>query len=101
MLACNLAGKGVVLFQGKAVEMGPPRELPETPLHPYTRALARSVPRLGKPLAGVSSYHEGAAADDWTGCPYAPFCPWKADQCTSNPSLREVAPGRYVACHMQ
>ncbi|MCF7935827.1 MAG: ATP-binding cassette domain-containing protein [Synergistales bacterium] len=101
LLACSLAGKGMVLFQGKVVETGPPQEMLTDPLHPYTRALARSVPRLGKPLAGLCSYQEASGPEQWSGCPYAPHCPQRTDQCKSDPPLREVAPGRSVACHLR
>jgi peptide/nickel transport system ATP-binding protein len=43
----EIADKVIVLYAGTIVEYAGVRELFKNPLHPYTKALLRSVPRLG------------------------------------------------------
>lgn len=39
-----VSDRSAVMYKGRIVEMGPTKELYETPLHPYTRLLIASVP---------------------------------------------------------
>jgi oligopeptide/dipeptide ABC transporter ATP-binding protein len=95
LLARRAARTGLVLYRGVAVEKAPTAELLDNPLHPYTAALARALPRLGRAILppGESRVWEGA------GCPYAERCEKAGSECVEAPSLREVSPGRFVACH--
>ena len=95
VLARRAARQGLVLFRGLVVEKGPTGDLLDKPLHPYTVALAGALPRLGKrmqPPPGTPGHAE-------TDCAYGARCPLRDRECMENPSLREVRPGRFVACH--
>ena len=95
VLARRAARQGLVLYRGLVVEKGPTGDLLDKPLHPYTVALAGALPRLGKrmqPPPGTPGHAE-------TGCAYGARCPLRDRECMENPSLREVRPGRFVACH--
>ena len=44
----NMVDKVIVMYLGKIVERSTVRNLFENPLHPYTKALINSIPRIGK-----------------------------------------------------
>ncbi len=93
----------LVMYLGRSVEEGPTAELVASPLHPYTRALVAAVPvprvqqdRAALPILGSLS----ELPDDHLGCPFRARCPHAFERCSAEiPVLREVTPGRRVACH--
>ncbi len=95
ILARRAARAGLVLYRGVVVERGPTRDLLDNPRHPYTAALARALPRLGKAILPPP----GSLVRPGQGCPYAERCERADSSCMEPPVLREVSPGRFVACH--
>lgn len=97
----DLADRVAVMYAGQVVELAPAHELLRRPLHPYTRALMRSVPELGHPVARLAAI-PGAVPGlgNWpTGCRFAPRCPIAKPECTARPpELVEVETGRWVRC---
>ena len=94
-----------VMYLGKLVEKAPTKELFENTLHPYTKALlsAIPVPTVGKPkkqrilLKGELT----SPINPKPCCRFANRCIYCDKICTeSEPELREVRPGHFVACHM-
>jgi oligopeptide/dipeptide ABC transporter ATP-binding protein len=96
----ELCGRVIVMYAGRVVEDGPVGQILEAPLHPYTRALLASMPRLGaersRPLAVIPG-RVANAREQVTGCPFAPRCPSRFDRCSELPPTFEVAESR-VAC---
>jgi peptide/nickel transport system permease protein len=96
----ELCERVIVMYAGRVVEDGPVGQILEAPLHPYTRALLASMPRLGaersRPLAVIPG-RVANARDQVTGCPFAPRCPSRFDRCSELPPTFEVAESR-VAC---
>ena len=92
-----------VMYASRIVEVAASQRLFAGPLHPYTRGLLKSLPRLGfseKRLPTISG-NVPEPLHFPTGCKFHPRCPrGKTDkQCRSvEPELREVQPGRRVAC---
>lgn len=97
----RLTRRLLVLYSGRAVEAGETEAVLEEPLHPYTRGLINASPNYfafrdlwgipGEPAAG------GAAG---CGCAFRPRCVQSSDGCEKEPPLlKEVSPGRLVACH--
>ena len=93
----------VVMYLGEVVERSDVFTLFREPLHPYTRALLRSIPRLGQVRQGRLDPIKGMVPDPYnrpTGCPFHPRCaqmmPGKCDQV--RPALIERGDARAVRC---
>ncbi|MBN1247037.1 MAG: ABC transporter ATP-binding protein [Anaerolineae bacterium] len=69
----------IVMYLGRVVEMAEVDRIFHQPLHPYTQALLRSVPRLGQKVRGrrLTSI-KGMVPNAYEiprGCPFHPRCP--------------------------
>jgi len=114
----DLADRVAVMYAGQIVELAPARELLRRPLHPYTRALMASVPKLSDASRWGEATDEPAREDARPtkrliaipgnvprignfppGCRFGPRCPIAKPQCSEeNPELIEVEPQRWVRC---
>jgi peptide/nickel transport system ATP-binding protein len=95
----------VVMYLGEVMEKADVHKLFADPLHPYTRALLRSIPRLGQGKAWELEPIEGMVPSPYnrpTGCPFHPRCPaFIAGVCdTQRPVLTQLGDGRAVRCHL-
>jgi len=100
----NMAEEIVVMYMGKAVEQAKVVDLFKNAKHPYTQALLKSIPKLGKKdrnerLASIS----GMVPDPFnlpTGCVFHPRCPMfmpgKCDKIV--PKWTKVDEDHWVAC---
>ncbi len=90
-----------VMYGGRIVEEGGTADLLDSPRHPYTAALLRSVPDPDEPVHRLLSI-PGQPPDlleEVAGCSFAPRCPAVIDRCvTESPPLMPVLPGRASAC---
>ncbi len=93
----------VVMYLGRVVESGPVPDIFVEPLHPYTRLLKVSSPEPDPAKAVAMTFQEGeppSPVDPPPGCHFHPRCPLASEQCRAErPALRELLPGRAVACH--
>jgi peptide/nickel transport system ATP-binding protein len=99
----HLSDRVVIMYLGRVVEMAPTDELFDAPNHPYTKALLDEVPRLDTrrrkfvPVKGEIP----SPLDPPSGCHFNPRCPHATVRCREErPILREIAPGRLSACHL-
>lgn len=93
----------LVMYAGSVVERGPTAGVLSRPAHPYTEALVASVPavRTKTPIADPLPGAPASPADRPSGCPFRTRCARAFDRCSvERPVLREVAPGRWSACHV-
>ena len=99
----HLSDRVVIMYLGRVVEEGPTEELFERPNHPYTVALLAEIPRLDtrrRQFAPVKG-EIPSPLDPPSGCHFHPRCPHAMARCREEaPVLREVAPGRRAACHL-
>jgi len=97
----DLADRVAVMYSGQVVEMAPSHDLLRRPLHPYTKALMNSVPRLKGGLERLSAIpgNVPTMGNYPAGCRFAPRCPSARPDCTTNAQkLVEVEPNRWVRC---
>ena len=99
----QISDRVVVMYVGKVVETGTPKEIFESPRHPYTAALATSLPKADPRLKQERIVLQGEVAnpsDPPSGCYFHPRCPYATDICkTETPELKQIGNGRTVSCH--
>ncbi|HEY4999795.1 MAG TPA: oligopeptide/dipeptide ABC transporter ATP-binding protein [Usitatibacter sp.] len=99
----HVADRVVVMYLGRVVESGPAGELYARPNHPYTAALIAEVPRVDarrRAYVPIKGEIPSPLAPP-PGCHFHPRCPHAFERCRVDaPALREIAPGRMSACHL-
>jgi peptide/nickel transport system ATP-binding protein len=99
----HLSDRVVIMYLGRVVETAPTAELYARPNHPYTQALLAEVPRLDvrhKTFVAIRGEIPSPLAPP-PGCHFHPRCPHAMPRCKiERPLLREIAPGRLSACHL-
>ncbi|MGP4015876.1 ABC transporter ATP-binding protein [Saccharopolyspora sp. 5N708] len=102
-VVAEMADEVAVMYLGTVVEQAPVDDIFHDPQHPYTRALLKSIPRIGRAgrhrldsISGaVPSPHDRPA-----GCPFHPRCPEvMPGRCdTDVPSAVRLGPDRLARC---
>jgi oligopeptide/dipeptide ABC transporter ATP-binding protein len=92
-----------VMYASRIAEMADAQTIFSKPLHPYTRGLLKSLPRLGVKSERLETIKGTVPAPLRfpSGCKFHPRCPIGFDdpRCqTAEPELREVAPAHCAAC---
>jgi peptide/nickel transport system ATP-binding protein len=99
----HVSDRVVVMYLGRVVESAPTAELYAHPNHPYTEALIGEVPRVDgrrRNFVPIRGEIPSPLAPP-SGCHFHPRCPKVLDRCRHEvPPLREIAPGRWSACHL-
>lgn len=104
-VVAHISDRIAVMYLGRFIELAPAASLMKAPLHPYTQALLSAEP---DPAATAAERRqrivlEGeipSAIAPPSGCRFRTRC-WRAtEECAmAEPPLRQVADGRFVACH--
>ncbi|GIP41187.1 oligopeptide transport ATP-binding protein AppD [Paenibacillus sp. J31TS4] len=102
-VVAEMATRVIVMYAGQIVETTDVRSLFQKPMHPYTKGLLNSTPRMKGdiekliPIAGSVP----PAGMYPPGCRFADRCPLAEAVCRAEaPQLREVVPGHRVRCHL-
>jgi oligopeptide/dipeptide ABC transporter ATP-binding protein len=98
----HVSDRIAVMYLGEIVEEADTRELFDSPLHPYTRALLSAIP---VPAVGANPNRIRLAGDlpsqseDIPGCRFHSRCPIAIEECKKiRPALIELRPRHTVAC---
>ncbi len=100
----EMARRIAVMYAGQVVEETTPDELWRQPLHPYTRALLGSVPRLNAGAERLVTipgtvWRPGELSQ---GCRFSPRCAIARAECSRKPpTLIEAKPGVWARCPFQ
>jgi peptide/nickel transport system ATP-binding protein len=106
-VVAETARRVVVMYAGRKVEEADVGALFSEPLHPYTRGLMGSIPRLVGAQDGVQRAKRlkeipgmvPALSNLPPGCVFAPRCEHATDRCRAEyPDYREMRPGHWAAC---
>jgi oligopeptide/dipeptide ABC transporter ATP-binding protein len=99
----EMAEEIVVMYMGKQVERASAKQLFYEPKHPYTKALLKSIPHIGKKTNERLSSIEGMVPDPFRlpqGCLFHPRCPsaipGKCDKIA--PTWQKVDENHWVSC---
>jgi len=98
----EMADEIFVIYAGRVVETSDREGMFLKQYHPYSEALIRSIPVIGdkdKELYSIPGMVV-KLTDAVRGCAFCDRCPYAQDRCREEvPELKEVAPGRKVACY--
>jgi len=104
-VVARMCSRVVVMYAGRVMEEASVEELFANPLHPYTKGLIASVPKLGSNVSSLPSI-PGSVPDLSVmpkGCKFAPRCGYAMDIChEEEPELKLVKEGerRKCRCHL-
>ena len=82
-IVAKMCDKLAVMYAGKVVEYGPVSRIFNEPVHPYTRALLNSIPRMSEDDQRLTAI-DGQPPDLSSlppGCSFAPRCPNVMPRC--------------------
>jgi len=98
----HIADEVMVMYLGKVVEYGSKADTFSRPLHPYTRALLASTPRIDPAQRQVRLMLDGelpSPLNPPAGCAFHSRCPHAIEQCRREVPVLEDFNGSRVACH--
>ena len=99
-VAEKLCSRIAVMYAGKIVEINSADEIINSPMHPYTMKLWKSIPRIDDKIDSLAVI-PGHIPDKLNlpkGCAFHPRCEYARDDCRENiPALKKRNTG-FVAC---
>lgn len=101
-VVAEMADEVAVMYMGNIVEYGPVEQIFTNPSHPYTKALLRSIPVLGKGKNQQLEPIRGSTPDPFNrpkGCQFCPRCDFACERCQNEmPSEEWVSEEHYTRC---
>lgn len=92
-----------VMYLGKLIEKAPSQTMFNNPTHPYTQALLSAIPMPDIHYKRERIILKGeitSPINPKPGCRFAPRCIYAQPECfEKEPTLTEIAPAHFVACH--
>jgi oligopeptide/dipeptide ABC transporter ATP-binding protein len=101
----HISHRIAVMYLGRIVEYADTRSIFTRPQHPYTEALLSAVPVPDPKVKRQKRILQGdvpSPVNPPAGCHFHTRCPYAVARCkVESPSLREIAPGHHVSCHLR
>lgn len=100
----HISDRIAVMYLGKVVELSDTETIFNQPLHPYTKALLASAPKIEPAARHERIILKGGVpnpVDPPSGCPFHPRCPAAMEICSRiAPELVETGGNHQVSCHL-
>ena len=98
-VSSELADKVAVMYAGWIVELGPAEKVYVDPMHPYSKGLLGSVPRLRSdaPVTFIPGTPP-SLINPPKGCRFRPRCKYAKPICEQEPPVVKTGSGEYVKC---
>jgi len=94
----ELADEVAIMYAGQIVEVGDAKDFFPAPLHPYSKMLMDSVPRLRSDADPIFITGQPPSLVNLpTGCRFAARCPFRFEKCDQEPPMFEKG-SRKVKC---
>jgi peptide/nickel transport system ATP-binding protein len=90
------------MYAGRIVEVGNVDSIVRKPLHPYTKGLLNSIPRMTDKSQRIEPIPGNVPdlIDLPEGCAFKPRCQWAQDRCNELPLLKDLGEDHFVRCHL-
>jgi peptide/nickel transport system ATP-binding protein len=102
-VVAEVCDRVTVMYAGDTCETATVKELFKEPLHPYTKGLFSSVPKLetGKEALKTIPGIVPNLINPPSGCRFHPRCPSAMEVCSwEKPKTIEYSEGHLVSCHL-
>ena len=100
-VVAEMADRVIVMYSGQIMEEADVNSLFSEPLHPYTKGLIKSIPKMddkNKRLYNIEGYVPSLSSIP-TGCRFNPRCPEAMEICSKrDPDFAEIGKHRKVRC---
>lgn len=100
-IVAEIADKVAIMYAGRIVEYTDVYTIFKNPLHPYTKGLLESIPKIDRQQKRLPAI-QGQVPDIANlpaGCTFNPRCSLAVEQCRIKiPPLREISTGHLAAC---
>ncbi|MHC0038439.1 ABC transporter ATP-binding protein [Pseudoneobacillus sp. C159] len=100
----HISDRVMVMYLGKVVEIAEKKDLFDSPLHPYTKALLSSIPVPNPTMQRERVILTGdvpSPINPPAGCRFHTRCPFATEKCKKEePALRKLAKNHFVSCHL-
>jgi oligopeptide/dipeptide ABC transporter ATP-binding protein len=101
-VVAEMADKVVVMYLGRQIEQAAVDDMYFNARHPYTQALLRAIPKLGKKSGEALESIRGMVPDPYSipkGCPFHPRCPRYLPGTCDDPQWLTVAAEHWARCN--
>lgn len=101
-VASEFCHRIAVMYAGRIVEVGSVDSIVQKPLHPYTKGLLNSIPRITKKLQRIEPIPGNVPdlIDLPDGCAFKPRCKWALNHCNELTELKNMGGDHYVRCSL-